>query len=122
MPRERFLFRVAVVQALTNRTIRCGPADNFRPESVDSSKPGVVEVKQGKGATMLQVERASVQVRASFRCTRLTALTNLLPGPQSDEVHTFRGKEEPAKDVECILIYDEETGVRVIASPHSYPS
>jgi hypothetical protein len=30
---------------------------------------------------------------------------------QSDEVHIFRGKEEPAKEVECVLIYNEEDGV-----------
>lgn len=26
-------------------------------------------------------------------------------------VHVFSGKEEPAKEVECVLIYDEDSGV-----------
>ena len=30
---------------------------------------------------------------------------------QSDEVHIFRGQEEPAKEVECVLIYDPESDV-----------
>ena len=100
-------------------------ADNFRPESVDSAKPGVVEVKQGKGATMVQVERASVQVCASFPRTmfrRVNAQIITASLTQSDEVHTFRGKEEPAKDVECVLIYDEETGVRAATSRLTLPN
>lgn len=36
--------------------------DNFKPESVDTSKPGVVEVKRGKEVTTAQVERPIVQV------------------------------------------------------------
>ena len=31
---------------------------------------------------------------------------------QPDEIHIFGGKEEPTKDVECVLIYNEDDGVR----------
>ncbi|KAL5530437.1 hypothetical protein ACEPAF_6695 [Sanghuangporus sanghuang] len=62
---------------------------NFMPESVDTSKPGVVELTT-KDITHVRVERAS---------------------QQSDEVHVFRGKEEPAKEVECVLIFDPESGL-----------
>jgi len=55
---------------------------------VDASKPGIVEVRQGKESTMVQVER---------------------PSAQSEDVHIFRGTEEPSKEIECVLIYDEET-------------
>jgi len=71
---------------------------NFKPESVDTSKPGVVEVKRGKEATKVQVER---------------------PSAQSEEVHVFRGHEEPSKEIECVLIYDEETNVSLFII---YPS
>ncbi|KAI5122189.1 hypothetical protein M0805_007086 [Coniferiporia weirii] len=62
----------------------------FMPESVDTTKPGIVELSNGTDATNVRVERASLQ---------------------SNEVHVFRGKEEPAKEVECVLIYDEESGM-----------
>ncbi|KAH8094763.1 RNA polymerase II transcription elongation factor-domain-containing protein [Phellopilus nigrolimitatus] len=63
---------------------------NFMPESVDNTKPGVVEVTQSTDITNVRAERASVQ---------------------PDEVHIFRGKEEPSKEIECVLIYDEESGM-----------
>ena len=31
---------------------------------------------------------------------------------QADEVFQFKGKEEPAKEFDCVLIYNEEDGVR----------
>ena len=30
---------------------------------------------------------------------------------KAGEVHKFNGVEQPARDVDCILIYDEDTGV-----------
>lgn len=62
---------------------------NFMPESVDVGKPGVVELTR-KDFTAVRMERAS---------------------QQSDEVHVFRGKEEPAKEVECVLVFDPESGM-----------
>ncbi|CAL1702104.1 unnamed protein product [Somion occarium] len=61
---------------------------NFKPPSVDSTRPGVVEVQKGTDVTKVTVERASTH--------------------SSDGGHIFLGKEEPAKDVECILIWNEE--------------
>lgn len=48
--------------AISLLTIICSGIDNFKPESVDTSKPGVVEVKRGKEVTTAQVERPVVQV------------------------------------------------------------
>lgn len=39
----------------------------------------------------------------------------MLTSMKAGEVHKFSGTEQPAKDVECILIYDEETGVSCAA-------
>lgn len=39
-----------------------GCTDNFIPESVDTAKPGTVEVKKGNEITNVIVERASSQV------------------------------------------------------------
>ncbi|TFK56198.1 hypothetical protein OE88DRAFT_1652841 [Heliocybe sulcata] len=58
---------------------------NFKPESIDLTRPGAIEVKKGNAT----VERGST-----------------LPG----ESHLFLGPETPSKDVECVLIYDEELG------------
>ena len=82
------------------------------PESVDTSKPGVLELTT-KDITTVRVERASQQVnRCGVRCKpRLIAR----PLAQSDEVHVFRGKEEPAREIECVLIFDPESGVSVTA-------
>jgi len=35
---------------------------NFKPESVDTTKPGTMELKKGKEATSVIVERANTQV------------------------------------------------------------
>lgn len=40
--------------------------DNFKPESVDSTKAGTVEMSQTGGGTSVRVERASIQVRFLF--------------------------------------------------------
>lgn len=36
--------------------------DNFKPESIDSSKPGTIDIKRGKDSTSVTVERSSAQV------------------------------------------------------------
>ncbi|KIM42881.1 hypothetical protein M413DRAFT_26852 [Hebeloma cylindrosporum] len=59
----------------------------FRSQSVDRTKPATVEVKPGTD-----------QVIVEYQST--------VP----DEIHQFIGTEQPSKDVECILIYDEDTG------------
>ncbi|KAI0079722.1 hypothetical protein K474DRAFT_558789 [Panus rudis PR-1116 ss-1] len=64
---------------------------NFVPESVDPTKPGNIEIHRGKDSiTKVSVERAST-------------LT-------SDGGHLFVGQEQPAKEWECVLIFDEEQG------------
>lgn len=40
-------------------------ADNFIPESVDTAKPGTIEVKKSSETTAVTVERASTQVRCT---------------------------------------------------------
>jgi hypothetical protein len=40
--------------------------DNFKPESIDSTKPGFIEVKRGKDSTSVVIERPSTQVSLSF--------------------------------------------------------
>ncbi|THH11278.1 hypothetical protein EW145_g751 [Phellinidium pouzarii] len=86
--------RQGIQQTKQNKTM---PSSNFYhfkyhflPESVDATKQGIVELTNNKDNTDVRVERASYQ---------------------SDEVHVFRGKEESAKEVECVLIYDEESGM-----------
>ncbi|KZT27058.1 hypothetical protein NEOLEDRAFT_1131584 [Neolentinus lepideus HHB14362 ss-1] len=58
---------------------------NFKPESIDLTRPGTIEVKKGS----VTVERGSTL---------------------SGESHLFQGSEQPAKELECVLIYDEELG------------
>ncbi|KAJ8587640.1 hypothetical protein M405DRAFT_934601 [Rhizopogon salebrosus TDB-379] len=62
---------------------------NFKPESIDSSKSGTVEVQRGKESTNITLER---------------------PSTQAGENHAFKGAEQPVKEYDCVLIYDEELG------------
>ncbi|THH20266.1 hypothetical protein EW146_g1056 [Bondarzewia mesenterica] len=62
---------------------------NFKPESIDPKKSGTIEVNQGQDATSVTVHR---------------------PTSKPNEMQEFLGEEKPAKDWECILIYDEELG------------
>ncbi|KAI0347018.1 hypothetical protein BDW22DRAFT_488080 [Trametopsis cervina] len=64
---------------------------NFIPPSVDSAKPGTIEVRKGKDVTSVTVERANSQTE--------------------EGAHIFAGAETVAKEVECVLIYDEELGL-----------
>ncbi|KDQ65014.1 hypothetical protein JAAARDRAFT_28677 [Jaapia argillacea MUCL 33604] len=72
---------------------------NFKPESIDPSKTGSIEVKKGKDNTSVTVERASTQ---------------------AGENHIFVGAELPAKEWECVLIYDEELGRFTLEKLDSY--
>ncbi|KAH7888098.1 RNA polymerase II transcription elongation factor-domain-containing protein [Phlebopus sp. FC_14] len=62
---------------------------NFKPESIDPAKHGSIEVKRGKDTTSVTVER---------------------PSTQAGENHLFKGTEQPVKEYDCVLIYDEELG------------
>ncbi|KAK7051335.1 hypothetical protein VNI00_004835 [Paramarasmius palmivorus] len=64
---------------------------NFKPSSIDSSKPGSIQVKRNKDVT-----NSSIIVEH--------------PISQANEVHVYKGREEPAKEWACVLIFDEETG------------
>lgn len=47
---------------VTDPTLVRSHLDNFRPPSVDPSKPGIVEVKKGQETTKVTVERANTHV------------------------------------------------------------
>ncbi|KAJ7762759.1 RNA polymerase II transcription elongation factor-domain-containing protein [Mycena maculata] len=72
---------------------------NFKPPSVDTTKPGTIEVSRGKDATTVSVEHPSAQ-----------------PG----ESHIYNGNETTAKELDCVLIYDEETGSYKLEKLESY--
>ncbi|KAH9991434.1 RNA polymerase II transcription elongation factor-domain-containing protein [Russula vinacea] len=61
---------------------------NHKPASIDPSKPGTLEVNPGREVTTVRVERPTVN---------------------NNEVIVFKGDEKPAKEWECVLIYDEAT-------------
>lgn len=42
-----------------------GRVDNFQPDSIDSSRPGTIDMKRGSGSTSITVERPSTQVWTS---------------------------------------------------------
>ncbi|KAI0952024.1 hypothetical protein AcV7_007953 [Taiwanofungus camphoratus] len=73
---------------------------NFKPESVDSTKPGTIEVRRGKDTTSVTVERASAQT--------------------GEGGHVFLGQELPAREWDCVLIYDEEMGTFTLEKLDSY--
>jgi len=72
---------------------------NFKPPSIDSTKPGTIEVKRGQNSTSVTVEHAS---------------------SQAGEGHVFVGREEPAKEMDCVLIYDEQTEVEGFITIHNH--
>ncbi|KAH9921489.1 RNA polymerase II transcription elongation factor-domain-containing protein [Epithele typhae] len=65
-------------------------SDNFRPESIDTEKPGSIEVVEDRG---------KVDVRMSRPTTK-----------GDDEPARFIGQATSASEYECVLIYDEDTG------------
>lgn len=108
-------------------------ADNHKPASIDPTKPGTLEVNPGREVTSVRVERPTVNVRFRFPLapphshshshSHTFPLLPLLPSPltrqrlipgitafvQNNEVIVFEGDEKPAKEWECVLIYDEAT-------------
>ncbi|EIW82454.1 hypothetical protein CONPUDRAFT_153325 [Coniophora puteana RWD-64-598 SS2] len=72
---------------------------NFKPESVDSDKPGSIDIKRSSECTNVVIERASTK---------------------ENERHIFKGTELEAKEVECVLIYDEDSGVFTLEKLNSY--
>jgi hypothetical protein len=50
---------------ITMLIVACNHLDNFKPESIDPTKPGSINVRQGKEANTITVERPSSQVRFS---------------------------------------------------------
>ncbi|EIW61799.1 uncharacterized protein TRAVEDRAFT_44622 [Trametes versicolor FP-101664 SS1] len=63
---------------------------NFKPESVDPTKPGSIEIKKAKeegGPSSVNVTR---------------------PSTQNETGVNYVGQERSARDVDCVLIYDEE--------------
>ncbi|KAL4241367.1 EAF family protein [Abortiporus biennis] len=73
---------------------------NMIPQSVDTTKPGTVEVQKGKDSTSVTVERASVQ-----------------PG---DGGYSFNGPEIPHNQWDCVLIFDQETGRLLLEKVDTY--
>jgi len=61
----------------------------FKPGSVDDSQTGVLEPKTGS--------------ESGFRLEH--------PSNQPDEKFVFAATEDPAQNWECVVVYDEETGV-----------
>ncbi|KAH7916115.1 RNA polymerase II transcription elongation factor-domain-containing protein [Hygrophoropsis aurantiaca] len=74
---------------------------NFKPESIEVSKPGTIEVQRGKESTHIRVER---------------------PSAQAGESHVFKAMEQPVKEVDCVLIYDEELGTFTLEKLDSFLS
>ncbi|KAF9480244.1 hypothetical protein BDN70DRAFT_877870 [Pholiota conissans] len=70
---------------------------NFKNKHIDASQPA--SLKKG-------TDNASIQ--AEF------------PGDQLGEAYSFNGTEHPARDVECMLIYDEDTGQYTLEKLESY--
>ncbi|KAJ7179559.1 RNA polymerase II transcription elongation factor-domain-containing protein [Mycena filopes] len=64
---------------------------NFRPPSLETTKPGSIQINRAKDA-------ASSTVIVEH------------PSSQPGETHVYTGIENPVREVDCILIYDEETG------------
>ncbi|KAK7471216.1 hypothetical protein VKT23_002625 [Stygiomarasmius scandens] len=71
----------------------------FKPSSIDSTKPGSLEVKRGNDGNNITVEH---------------------PITQSEDAHVFSGNETAAKDWACVLIYDEESGAYTLEKLESF--
>ncbi|KIP09857.1 hypothetical protein PHLGIDRAFT_11697 [Phlebiopsis gigantea 11061_1 CR5-6] len=64
-------------------------AASFKPSTVDITKPGAVEFHKHEETRIVKVERPSTHT--------------------NDETHLFNGRDIPTKDIDCILIFDEDT-------------
>ncbi|KJA21648.1 hypothetical protein HYPSUDRAFT_202784 [Hypholoma sublateritium FD-334 SS-4] len=74
---------------------------NFKASSTDATKAGSIETTKGPENTLVRAEYPSTQKKAG-------------------EVHKFNGVEQTARDVDCILIYDEDTGQYTLEKLDSY--
>ena len=101
--------------------------DNFIPESVDATKPGTLEARRWQEGTKVTVERATTQVRlSSVRWLRYVRLMSMMVEQGKDSgskefAHRFTGPEVTAKEVDCVLIYDEAGGVSPLVTNSQWP-
>ncbi|RDX53052.1 hypothetical protein OH76DRAFT_1399645 [Lentinus brumalis] len=65
---------------------------NFKPESVDTTKAGTIEVRKSKD------EAGS------------SGATIVRPSTQNDQGVNYTGRVTDAREFDCVLIYDEQTG------------
>ncbi|KAK7061307.1 EAF domain-containing protein [Favolaschia claudopus] len=72
---------------------------NRKPPSLDTTKPGTIELTRGKDTTNVVVEH---------------------PSSQPGETHVYTGTDTSAKELDCVLIYDEETGSYKLEKLESY--
>ncbi|KAF7330832.1 EAF domain-containing protein [Mycena venus] len=72
---------------------------NRKPPSLDTTKPGTIELSRGKDTTTVVVEH---------------------PSSQPGESHVYTGTDTSAKELDCVLIYDEETGSYKLEKLESY--
>ncbi|KIY45144.1 hypothetical protein FISHEDRAFT_61320 [Fistulina hepatica ATCC 64428] len=73
---------------------------NFKPPSVDATKPGNLSITRSGDTSQATVTQPS----------------------QTGDTHMFIGSASPAKEVDCILIYDEETQTFMLEKLDSYMS
>ncbi|KAF9004734.1 RNA polymerase II transcription elongation factor-domain-containing protein [Cyathus striatus] len=74
---------------------------NFKPGTIDANKPGSIHVRAEGAKTAVTVEH---------------------PITKAGEAALFTGNEQPAKEVDCVLIYDEETNTFTLEKLDSYIS
>ncbi|KAJ7666545.1 hypothetical protein B0H17DRAFT_1143060 [Mycena rosella] len=79
--------------------VQIGPSLNKALKARKGGPPPSIEVTRGKDATSVVLEHPSLQ-----------------PG----ENHRYNGTETPAKELDCVLIYDEETGSYKLEKLESY--
>ncbi|KAL0062649.1 hypothetical protein AAF712_010486 [Marasmius tenuissimus] len=75
---------------------------NFKPSSIDSTKSGNMEVKRNKDGP-----NSSIIVEHPA---------------QPSGAHVYKGREDPAKEWACVLIFDEETGSYTLEKLESFVS
>ncbi|XP_006459737.1 hypothetical protein AGABI2DRAFT_191595 [Agaricus bisporus var. bisporus H97] len=75
---------------------------NFKPPSIDATKPGTVEIKKGRDK-----EKSQVALELSS---------------QAGEANIYAGNETQAKEWDCVLVYDDETGAYTLEKVDSFVS
>lgn len=82
-----------------------------KPISIDHTRPATLEVRKSPdNGVFAKAEFPSVNVRCLFKPTSSINISY-----QPGDAYAMVGEETPAKEVDCLLIYDEVTNVR--ASP-----